>query len=93
VPRPLPPTRPQRWSVATAGRPKVEYAGMMQYDGDLKIPKLFLVTPPAISRTMGELLCHVGVAQLAISETQKFGSNAKITRTSMFQQPGKPEKE
>ncbi|MDD5483215.1 MAG: 2,3-bisphosphoglycerate-independent phosphoglycerate mutase [Kiritimatiellae bacterium] len=56
-----------------APRPKVCYAGMMQYDGDLKIPKNFLVSPPAISRTMGELLCRSGVRQLAVSETQKFG--------------------
>ncbi len=56
-----------------APRPKVLYAGMMQYDGDLKIPKKFLVEPPAISRTMGEYLCRSGVRQLAISETQKFG--------------------
>ena len=27
---------------------------MMQYDGDLKIPKKFLVSPPGIDRTMGE---------------------------------------
>ncbi len=54
-------------------RPNVRYAGMMQYDGDLKIPKNFLVDPPAISRTMGEFLCRSGVRQLAISETQKFG--------------------
>jgi 2,3-bisphosphoglycerate-independent phosphoglycerate mutase len=54
-------------------RPKVCYAGMMQYDGDLKIPKLYLVTPPAIDRTVGELLCRAGVTQLAVSETQKFG--------------------
>ena len=54
-------------------RPRVCYAGMMQYDGDLKIPKSYLVSPPAISRTMGELLCASGVSQLAISETQKFG--------------------
>ena len=56
-----------------APRPKVEYAGMMQYDGDLKIPKQYLVTPPAINRTMGELLSRAGIRQLAISETQKFG--------------------
>ncbi|MBI2438656.1 MAG: 2,3-bisphosphoglycerate-independent phosphoglycerate mutase [Lentisphaerae bacterium] len=54
-------------------RPKVEYAGMMQYDGDLKIPKQYLVAPPAIDRTMGELLSRAGVRQLAVSETQKFG--------------------
>lgn len=54
-------------------RPKVAFAGMMQYDGDLKIPKRFLVAPPAISGTMGEYLCRSGVRQMAISETQKFG--------------------
>jgi len=53
--------------------PNVEYAGMMQYDGDLKIPKQYLVTPPAIDRTMGELIANTGLTQLAISETQKFG--------------------
>jgi 2,3-bisphosphoglycerate-independent phosphoglycerate mutase len=53
--------------------PKVEYAGMMEYDGDLHIPKQYLVEPPAIDRTMGQLLSDVGVAQLAISETQKYG--------------------
>ncbi|MBI2442054.1 MAG: 2,3-bisphosphoglycerate-independent phosphoglycerate mutase [Lentisphaerae bacterium] len=56
-----------------APRPRVEYAGMMQYDGDLKIPRQYLVDPPAIDRTMGELLSRAGVRQLAISETQKFG--------------------
>ncbi|MBN2415179.1 2,3-bisphosphoglycerate-independent phosphoglycerate mutase [bacterium] len=54
-------------------RPAVEYAGMMEYDGDLHIPKQYLVSPPAISGTMGELLAGAGVTQLAISETQKFG--------------------
>ena len=54
-------------------RPKALYAGMMQYDGDLKIPKRFLVDPPVIANTMGEYLCQSGVRQLAISETQKFG--------------------
>ncbi|MEI7832134.1 MAG: 2,3-bisphosphoglycerate-independent phosphoglycerate mutase [bacterium] len=54
-------------------RPDVKYAGMMQYDGDLKLPKNYLVTPPAIDRTMGEYLVNAGITQLAISETQKFG--------------------
>ncbi|ULQ60614.1 2,3-bisphosphoglycerate-independent phosphoglycerate mutase [Brucepastera parasyntrophica] len=53
--------------------PKVEYAGMMEYDGDLHIPSQYLVTPPAIDRTVGEYLCASGVRQLAISETQKYG--------------------
>jgi 2,3-bisphosphoglycerate-independent phosphoglycerate mutase len=53
--------------------PKVVYAGMLQYDGDLKIPKRYLVEPPAIRNTMGELLAQEGITQLAISETQKYG--------------------
>ncbi len=54
-------------------RPDVLYAGMMQYDGDLLIPKHYLVTPPAIERPMGEILAAAHVSQLAISETQKYG--------------------
>lgn len=54
-------------------RPKVKFAGMMQYDGDLQIPRAFLVNPPALSRTMGEYLANLGVNQLAVSETQKYG--------------------
>jgi 2,3-bisphosphoglycerate-independent phosphoglycerate mutase len=53
--------------------PQVQYAGMMQYDGDALIPKRYLVNPPGIDRTMGEYLANTGVPQLAISETQKFG--------------------
>jgi 2,3-bisphosphoglycerate-independent phosphoglycerate mutase len=53
--------------------PNVEYAGMMEYDGDLHIPAQYLVTPPAIDRTMGEYLAASGVKSFAISETQKFG--------------------
>ncbi len=54
-------------------RPDVFYAGMMQYDGDEKIPNEFLVDPPAIDRTLGEYLARNGVTQFACSETQKFG--------------------
>jgi 2,3-bisphosphoglycerate-independent phosphoglycerate mutase len=54
-------------------RPAVEFAGMMQYDGDLEVPKQFLVSPPTIDRTLGQYLVHNGETQLAISETQKFG--------------------
>ncbi len=53
--------------------PKVRYAGMMLYDGDLGLPSRYLVDPPAIDRTLGEHLAHAGVSQLACSETQKFG--------------------
>ncbi|HPD78797.1 MAG TPA: alkaline phosphatase family protein, partial [Spirochaetota bacterium] len=54
-------------------RPDVIFAGMMQYDGDLKIPANFLVNPPSIDRTVSEYLVGAGVRQFAISETQKFG--------------------
>ncbi len=54
-------------------RPDVLYAGMMQYDGDLLLPSRFLVSPPAIDRTLGEFLARNGVTQFACSETQKFG--------------------
>ena len=53
--------------------PKVEYAGMMEYDGDLKVPAQYLVQPPAIDKTMAEYLCASKVRQFSISETQKFG--------------------
>jgi len=55
--------------------PKLDvcYAGMMQYDGDLCVPEKYLVSPPAINRTMSEYLSNAGVKQFAISETQKYG--------------------
>ena len=53
--------------------PKVVYAGMLEYDGDLHIPAKFLVNPPEITETMGEYLANTGVKQYAISETQKYG--------------------
>ncbi len=54
-------------------RPKVEYAGMMEYDGDYHIPKQYLVSPPSIDRTLGEYLVASKVTMCAISETQKYG--------------------
>jgi 2,3-bisphosphoglycerate-independent phosphoglycerate mutase len=54
-------------------RPDVVFAGMMQYDGVLKIPEKFLVFPPQIDRTVSEYLADAGVKQYAVSETQKFG--------------------
>ncbi|MEN9352792.1 MAG: hypothetical protein RL318_117 [Fibrobacterota bacterium] len=53
--------------------PKVTYAGMMQYDGDLKLPARFLVQPPTIDRTLSEYLAGNEVKSYAISETQKYG--------------------
>lgn len=54
-------------------RPDVLYAGMMQYDGDLRLPSRFLVSPPEIDRTLSEHLASNGITQFACSETQKFG--------------------
>ena len=53
--------------------PKVFYAGIMEYDGDLHIPKNYLVSPPEIDRTVSEYLVTEKIKMFAISETQKFG--------------------
>ncbi|KAL4271649.1 hypothetical protein GQ457_13G018000 [Hibiscus cannabinus] len=53
--------------------PKIRYAGMLQYDGELKLPSQYLVSPPEIDRTSGEYLVHNGVRTFACSETVKFG--------------------
>lgn len=54
-------------------KPDVVYAGMLQYDGDLKLPKRFLVNPPEITNTLSELLVANKLNQYAVSETQKYG--------------------
>lgn len=53
--------------------PKTRYAGLMSYDGDLGIPKNYLVDPPLINKTSGEYLANNDVRTFAISETQKYG--------------------
>jgi len=53
--------------------PKIRYAGMLQYDGELKLPSRYLVSPPEIDRTSGEYLVKNGVRTFACSETVKFG--------------------
>ncbi|KAH6756925.1 Phosphoglycerate mutase [Perilla frutescens var. hirtella] len=53
--------------------PKIRYAGMLQYDGELKLPNKYLVSPPEIDRTSGEYLVNNGVRTFACSETVKFG--------------------
>ena len=68
-------------------RPPVRYAGMMQYDGDTSMPPQYLVTPPAIDRTLSEHLSLAGVPQWACAETQKFGHVTYFwngNRSSMF---------
>ena len=54
-------------------KPDVCYAGMLQYDGDLQLPKRYLVNPPEIHDTMSEVLVKAGMKQYAVSETQKYG--------------------
>lgn len=51
----------------------VEFAGMLEYDGDLKIPNSYLVEPPVIQNTLTEVLCAHGIREYALSETQKYG--------------------
>lgn len=53
--------------------PKVMYAGMLEYDGDLHLPKRFLVEPPKIEHTLTEFMVKHGVNEYAVSETQKYG--------------------
>ena len=53
--------------------PNVMFAGMLQYDADLEIPKKFLTFPPKIKHTLSERLVNAGLKQYAISETQKYG--------------------
>ncbi|HQI47546.1 MAG TPA: 2,3-bisphosphoglycerate-independent phosphoglycerate mutase, partial [bacterium] len=53
--------------------PDVLYAGMMEYDGDLHIPRNYLVSPPEIDQVLSEYLCANGISSFALSETQKYG--------------------
>ena len=45
--------------------PKIRYAGMLEYDGELKLPRHYLVSPPEIDRTSGEYLVKNGVRTFA----------------------------
>ncbi len=54
-------------------RPRVFYAGMMEYDGDLHVPRYYLLAHAAIDGTLAQYLCGSGVTSYAISETQKYG--------------------
>jgi 2,3-bisphosphoglycerate-independent phosphoglycerate mutase len=53
--------------------PKVNFAGMMEYDGELHIPRNYLVPPPNIKNTSGEFLAHNDISTFACSESQKIG--------------------
>jgi 2,3-bisphosphoglycerate-independent phosphoglycerate mutase len=54
-------------------KPNVCFAGMLQYDGDLQLPKRYLVNPPEIKNTLSDLLVKNNIRQYAVSETQKYG--------------------
>jgi len=53
--------------------PEVLFAGMMEYDGDLHVPRHYLVNPPQIDRSVSEYMCVNDITSFALSETQKFG--------------------
>ncbi len=55
------------------GAPSFRFAGIMQYDGDLKVPARYLVEPPSIDATVGQYLAAAGRRSFVVSETQKFG--------------------
>ena len=54
-------------------KPNIKYAGMIQYDGDLKLPTHYLVTPTQIDTPISTYLCNSNIRSFAISETQKYG--------------------
>ena len=53
--------------------PNIYYAGMLQYDSEIGIPKNYLTAPPNITNTLTEELVKNNINEYAISETQKFG--------------------
>ncbi|KAL4435450.1 hypothetical protein ABPG77_006212 [Micractinium sp. CCAP 211/92] len=53
--------------------PEFRFAGMMQYDGELLLPKHFLVPPPLIHRASEQYVVGTGLRVFACSESQKIG--------------------
>lgn len=53
--------------------PKVLYAGMLQYDSEVGLPKNYLTSPPNITNTLTEELVKNKISEYAVSETQKYG--------------------
>lgn len=52
---------------------QIKFAGIMQYDGELKLPTLFLVPPPLIENASEQYLVGSGLRIFACSESQKIG--------------------
>ncbi|KAJ8431328.1 hypothetical protein Cgig2_013544 [Carnegiea gigantea] len=59
--------------------PKIRYAGMLQYDGELKLPSRYLLSPPEIERTSGEYLVHNGFFNPEMEEYVEIPSDSGIT--------------
>jgi len=49
------------------------FAGALQYDAELGIPKQYLCPPPEIKNTLTEWLCAHNVRQYTVAEGVKFG--------------------
>lgn len=73
-------------------RPRVQYAGMMLYDGDKGIPNSYLVQMPRITLTMGEIIAHNGGIIIAGAEAQKYGHITYFTNGN-FSGPFDPSRE
>jgi len=54
-------------------RPKVRYAGLLEYDTEVHVPPVFLVPPPTITNISSEHLVNSGVTCYALAETHKYG--------------------
>ena len=52
---------------------KCLFAGVLQYDAELNLPKKYLCPPPVIKNTLSEWLVEHGVRQYSVTETVKFG--------------------
>lgn len=52
---------------------KCFFAGALQYDTELGLPKNYLCAPPVIQNGLTEWLCSHNVRQFTVTETVKFG--------------------
>lgn len=49
------------------------FAGILQYDAEVGLPRHYLCEPPVINNTLTGWLCEHGVRQYTVTETVKFG--------------------
>jgi len=52
---------------------KCMFAGILQYDAELNLPKSYLCPPPSIKNGLSEWLVGNGIRQYSVTETVKFG--------------------